>query len=123
MKWICTVAFFCFVAFSAEAQLANTKWSGVLNVESGVPVTMSFSADSLEVFAEEDGSLVEVMKYTYADDVLTLQKLSGQSQCDVSTEAKYKFSLNGYIRTFEAVSDDCRERKGAIDKVPMKKMD
>lgn len=111
-----------FTAFNANAQLANTKWKGTLNIQGGMEVQFVYGKDSLEVINLEDNSTLETMKYTVKDSLVTFQKLSGMSQCDPSSLGKYKFVINNDQMTMSLVSDDCPDRSIAIGTLILKKV-
>ena len=109
------------VAFSANAQLTNTKWKGTLNIQGGLGVQFNYGKDTLEVINLDDNSSIETMKYTVNDSIVTIQKLYGSSQCDTSTLGKYKYVINGDQMTMRLISDDCFDRSNAIGTLTLKK--
>jgi hypothetical protein len=104
------------IAFSSvHAQFTNSKWTTTLQLDSPVDVLFDFKTDTLEVFSLPDSSSLETMLYSVKDNVLTLQKIYGQSQCD-STAAKYKFEIKDDQIIFELVEDGCDDRSNVLDK-------
>jgi len=108
-------------SISVNAQLANTKWKGVLNIQSGMNTVFNFSNDTLEVFNADTNESLETMKYSTKDSLLTLQKLYGSSQCDTSTPGVYKFQINNNELTLTLVSDECPDRADAIGTMKLDK--
>ena len=106
---------------SVNAQLSNSKWKGVLNIESGMNAIFSFSHDTLEVFNADTNESMETMKYSTKDSLLTLQKLFGSSQCDTSTPGVYKYQINNNEMTLTLVYDQCPDRSGAIGTMKLNK--
>ncbi|HWB28491.1 MAG TPA: hypothetical protein VG738_23625 [Chitinophagaceae bacterium] len=116
MKKIFFALLVTLLAAGAHAQLANTKWKTTLKLDNPLDVVFEFGKDTLNVNAVADGSLVETMVYSVKDSVLTIQKTSGQSDCDGSTIGKYKFEMkdsNTILITL--VSDDCTDRSQVLD--------
>ena len=120
MKRILVTVIVIFIAFTANAQLANTKWKGTLNVEGGLDVLFNFNNDTLDVSNAESGESLEAMKYTTTDSVLTLVKLFGQSQCD-STAGNYKYAIMNNELTLSLISDQCPDRAAAIGTMKLEK--
>ena len=106
---------------NTSAQLANTTWKGTLNIQGGIDVQFMYGKDTLNVINVEDNSTLETMKYTVKDSIVTIQKISGQSQCDPSSLGKYKFVINNGQMTMSMVSDDCYDRSNAIGTLTLKK--
>ena len=111
-----------FIALNTNAQLANTNWKGTLNIQGGIDVQFMYGKDTLNVINVEDNSTLETMKYTVKDSLVTIQKISGQSQCDPSSLGKYKFVINNGQMIMTLVSDDCYDRSNAIGKLTLKKV-
>jgi hypothetical protein len=113
--------FFCLLvtllAAGAHAQLANSKWKTTLKLESPADVIFEFGKDTLNVTQVADGGLLETMVFSVKDGILTIQKTSGQSDCDTSTIGKYKLEMKD-DKTILAtlVSDDCSDRSTVLDK-------
>ena len=102
-----------FTTASINAQLSNTKWKGILNIQGGMDVIFNFSSDTLDVITSENESL-ETMKYSIKDSLITFVKLYGNSQCDGSTPGVYKFQITGHEMTLSLLSDSCSDRAEAI---------
>lgn len=109
-----------FATVSANAQLSNTKWKGVLNIEGGINALFNFSNDTLDVINSENESM-ETMKYHIKDTLITFVKLYGNSQCDTSTPGVYKFQITANEMTLTLVSDSCADRSEAIGTMKLNK--
>jgi hypothetical protein len=103
-----------FTSFTVHAQLKNTKWKGTLKVEQPFEAVFDYRNDTLEVTNAQDNSSIETMNYTIEKNILSLKKISGQSDCD-TTIGKYKFEINNDILTFTVVSDPCDDRTPVLD--------
>jgi hypothetical protein len=115
MKKVIFICFVSFTSFAAHAQLKNTKWKGEIQLESKVPVMFEYRNDTLEVINTADNSSIETMTYTAREGILTLQKVSGQSDCNTSEPAKYKFVINNDTLTLTLVIDPCDDRFNVLD--------
>ncbi len=116
MKKIIFILLVSVASVSAHSQLANTKWKDTLKLENPMEAEFDFAKDTLTVTATADGSLVETMTYTVKDNVFTITKVSGQSDCDGTTTGKYKFEIKGNEMYITMVSDDCNDRATVLDK-------
>jgi hypothetical protein len=97
-----------------QAQFANTKWKGILNLDGPTVVIWQFDKDTVQIFNISDSSLVEKMTYKTEPGFFLFTKVSGISSCDTSTIAKYKFSIRNdslFIAPFE---DPCNDRASAV---------
>lgn len=116
MKKIIFLFFAIALAAGVQAQFANTKWTTTLKLDNPLDAVFDFSKDTLNVYASADGSLVETMVFGVKDDVLTIQKTSGQSDCEGSAIGKYKFAMkDSKTVVITLVSDDCTDRSGVLD--------
>ena len=115
MKKIIFIAFIAFISASANAQLANSKWKGTLQLDNPTDVVFDFRTDTLEAFVAEDNSSLELMKYSIKDNVLSIQKISGQSECDDTAVAKYKFEIGSDGLLLTLIEDNCIDRSGVLD--------
>jgi hypothetical protein len=116
MKKNLTVLFFIlfFATPAIHAQLTNTKWKGILNMDGQVPVIWQFDKDTVQVFNISDSSLVEKMTYKTEPGFLLFTKVNGISSCDNNTIGKYKFDIRSdslFVIPFE---DACFDRSSAI---------
>ena len=121
MKKTIVLLIVSFLYVTVNAQLANSKWKGVLNIESGMNTVFNFSNDTLEVLNSDTNESLETMKYAIKDSTLTLYKLYGSSQCDASTPGIYKFQIVENELTLSVVSDDCPDRADAIGVIKLEK--
>jgi hypothetical protein len=97
-----------------HAQVANTKWKGILNLDGPTPVIWQFDKDTVQIFNFSDSSLVEKMTYKTVPGFFLFTKVSGISSCDNTTVAKYKFEIRSdslFIAPFE---DPCNDRASAV---------
>ncbi len=115
MKKLLFILLVSFVSVAVHAQLADTKWKLTLKLDNPLDAVFTFGKDTLNVTAAADGSLVETMTYTVKDNILTIQKVSGQSDCEGSSIGKYKFEKKDNTLVVTLVSDDCADRSGVLD--------
>lgn len=99
---------------TAHAQLSNTKWKGIIHSDNDINVVFNYTKDSLKVTNIADNSNVETMTYTLKKNVLTLQKVYGQSECDTAGNGKYKFEIKDNSLYLTLVADDCKDRYSAL---------
>lgn len=114
MKKLITAALLLLVFSGVHAQLANTKWKGILKIQDDIPTIFDFEKDTLTLTTYANNVLIEDMTYKIADSILTLKKISGQSDCDQEI-GKYKFSIRGDVLTLKLVSDACEDRSSVLD--------
>lgn len=120
MKSILVLLFTFFAAASVNAQLANSKWRGTLQLDNPVEVIFDFGKDSLKCVVAADNSELETMNFSVKDSVLTLKKLYGQSNCDTA-EGKYKFAVKDTELTLWVMEDACTDRSSVLDNTKWKK--
>jgi hypothetical protein len=108
------------VGGSIKAQLANTKWKGVLKLDDPVNVAFEFGKDTLTVINLDENSILETMVYTVTNSTFTLRKISGQSDCDSSTPGKYKYEIKDSALTMTLVEDACEDR-GVLNNLQLSK--
>ncbi len=109
-------------SFTLHAQLKNTKWQGTIQRDNKINVVFDYRKDTLDVSNSEDGSNIETMTYAIKDNVLTLQKIYGQSECDGTGTGKYKFEIKDDLLYFTLVSDACNDRSSALNNSKWSKM-
>ena len=97
-----------------HAQVANTKWKGILNMDGPTPVIWQFDTDTVQVFNISDSSLVEKMTYRTEPGFLLFTKVSGISSCDNTTIGKYKFSIRSDSLFVAPYDDPCNDRASAV---------
>lgn len=98
------------VSTSLKAQLANSKWNGIIRINDNVNVTFDFGKDTLTVFNLDENSIIETMAYTATNSTFTLLKISGQSDCDDVTAGKYKYGIKDKTLVITLVEDPCGDR-------------
>lgn len=108
--------------FGAKAQFEGTKWKTTLQLESPTDVVFAFGKDTVEALLADNNMPLETMLYTVKDSVITLQKVTGQSDCDGNVVGKYKFEMKGDEVQVTLVSDDCYNRSNVLSNVSMSKM-
>jgi len=98
------------VSASVHAQLANTKWKGILALDNPVNVTFNFGKDTLSVYNIDENHVLETMTFTADKTTFTLLKVSGQSDCPTSTAGKYKYQIKDDKLLMMVVDDACNDR-------------
>jgi len=97
------------------AQLANTKWVGIIKGDNPRKVYFNFNDAGFSVYTVSDSTLAEMMVYSTEGNQLTVKKVDGQSDCDNGSVAKYTFK-DIKDSLFVKVKDDaCPDRSSAID--------
>ena len=109
-KVLFSALFFLTLGLAAQAQLAQTKWKGPLQIPDHEDGWLSFKKDTLDVFIQNGDFLLESMTYTIVRDTMFLKKISGQSQCDPNVAGSYKWSLKDNNLYITPIKDDCDER-------------
>ena len=99
---------------SIHAQVANTKWKGILNLDGPTAVIWQFDKDTVQIFNFSDSSLVEKMTYKTEPGFFLFTKVSGISSCDNSTIGKYKFDLRSDSLFIVPFEDPCNDRASAV---------
>ncbi len=120
MKKIIFVLLVSVVSISVQAQLSHTAWKGAIKGDNPQSAVLKFGRDTL-ILSAADGSTIETMKYSVKDNILSIRKLSGQSDCDNITVGKYKFDIKDGTATITLVADNCPDRSSALDKTAWKK--
>jgi len=120
MKKIIFILTVLIISASAHAQFAKTKWNGTIKGDAAQKAVFKFAKDSLVLYSA-DGKVIETMHYSVKNGVLSMQKLSGQSDCDGTSIGQYKFVIKDGAMTLTAVSDACEDRSSALDKTTWKK--
>lgn len=114
MKKIIFFLLVSFVSVTVHAQLNNTKWKGTIQLENKIDVVFEYTKDTLAVSNIADNSNIETMTYAITDSIITLQKIYGQSDCDI-TEGKYKFWIKDNSLYMTSISDACDDRSGVLN--------
>ena len=71
MKQILFLLIGSFLACSLQAQLANTKWQGKLDIQGGMDVVFNFGKDTVDAIIPESGQSVVTSLYTLTPSVMT----------------------------------------------------
>ncbi|GEO10429.1 hypothetical protein [Segetibacter aerophilus] len=119
-------SFFCLllitlVSGSIKAQLANSKWKGVLELGSPVNVSFEFGKDTLAVMNLDQSSVLETMIYKVTNSTFTLVKVSGQSDCETSTIGKYKYEIKENTLILTTIEDVCEDRGPVLNNLKLVK--
>lgn len=112
------ISFFVIASFlftAVFAQLENTKWKTILQVNGSLNSILDFKKDSVSVYTVADSSLIEIMTYTKDDTSFTLVKIDGQSDCDNSSPGKYRYKIKGDSLVVELLKDNCYDRYSVIE--------
>ena len=110
----------CFFLFTANAQLANTKWKGTLKIpgENGnlqpLPTTWSFQNDTLTIVYAVGGFPADVMTYQEEKNIVSIKKVSGSVPCDNDAVGKFSYEIKGDQLLIRKIEDACTAR-GASD--------
>jgi hypothetical protein len=122
MKTVLLCVVFMIVATAAKAQLANTKWSGLMNVPTQQNVILDFKTDTVKmILPDNDGYVGETMLYSVKDSVITLKKVDGNSPCDQSAFT-LTYAIKGNQLFVKTLSDVCEDRKNAWPATPFIKV-
>lgn len=113
MKIFIVITAFLALGFSASAQLKNTKWKGTIAAPTDVDVELRFKADTLNIAIAGTDNVIESMKFTIKDDLITVSKLAGGSPCSNDQQATIKYSIKDNQLLLVPVTDPCDERKNA----------
>ena len=110
MKFFVCIGFFLFTTHFTKAQLAHTKWKTTILLDEPKNVMFDFGKDTLTVYTISDSTLVETMKFTDKDHMLTMFKISGTSDCDNAAPGKYRYAIEHDTIRVTMVSDSCLDR-------------
>jgi hypothetical protein len=108
------ISLFFFSITAIHAQIANTKWKGILNMDGAVPVIWQFDKDTVQVTNISDSTLVEKMTYKTEPGFLLFTKVSGISSCDTNTIGKYNYNIRGDSLFVSPFDDPCNDRASAV---------
>jgi len=120
-------AIICFLVATANAQLRNTKWSGIANLLQSdkslvsVGITWDFGKDTVYVLFAGGGE-PEVLTYTIKKDIITMAKVTGGSPCEKGAEGKLKFQIKDDNLYLTQVKSDCEAFSKALDGKPFIKV-
>lgn len=112
--------FFCLllvtmIAGAANAQLSNSKWKGIIKTGQDINVSFDFAKDTLVVKNLDENTTLETMIYSVNNSQFTIQKLSGQSDCDNTTLGKYSFQIKDNKLIITLVEDTCDDRAPVLN--------
>ena len=113
MKPFIIIAAFFMLTITANAQLINTNWKGTIMAPSEVNVVLQFKKDTLNIVVAGTGNVIESMKYSVKDDVITINKIAGGSPCSNDVTATIKYAVKDTTLILVPLSDPCDERKNA----------
>jgi hypothetical protein len=104
---------------SIKAQLANSKWKGILEIGSPVNVSFEFGKDTLAVMNLDQNSVLETMIYKVTNSTFTIVKIAGESDCESSTIGKYKYEIKENTLILTTVEDVCDDRGPVLNNVKL----
>ena len=102
------------------AQLENTRWKTILQIDGQVNTLMDFRKDTVLIYTVADSTMIEKMTYTSNDTSFTLMKIEGQSDC-YKEPGKYRFTITGDNLLLKLLADDCFDRYSVIQNTTWKK--
>ena len=103
--------------------LINTAWQGPVLMDQERAIIFHFKpADTLKMYMADGMNLEETMRYTVNNNVLTMQKLQGNSPCDTQTVGQYQFGVVNEELNLKPVTDGCDARRQAWLGKPFKKV-
>jgi hypothetical protein len=115
MKTIIFIIIISFAFLPAHAQLSNSKWKVTLSVPDPTDIVFDFRADTVDAVSAESNETIETMLYTVKDTVLTLQKITGGSECDNDVIGKYKFEMKDDGMYLTLIEDACEDRANVLN--------
>jgi hypothetical protein len=122
--FVLTIIASCFL-FVANAQLANTKWKGVIRIPVDslgtlrpFGVTWVFTKDTASVLYDDNTMEPEVMTYKTAGSNIMLRKVSGSVPCNTTDLLTCTYSIKNDQLLFKMVSDECKARAHADASAP-----
>lgn len=113
-------AIVCLTMLTASAQLANSKWKGIVRIPSDsigtlkpYMVTWTFTRDTATMLYENIEMPPEVMTYTTKGNKIMFKKVSGDVPCNNTDLLTCTYSVENDQLTFKMVSDACKARSQA----------
>lgn len=113
MKSLMFMALTFLIPFAAKAQLKNTEWVGKIAAPAEVEVVLQFKSDTLQIVIAGTDNVIESMKYSVKDDVITINKILGGSPCSNDQTATLKYIIKNDHLMIVTVNDPCDDRKNA----------
>jgi hypothetical protein len=113
MKALVILTLLFSLTLSANAQLNNTNWKGTIMAPSEVNVVLQFKKDTLNIVIAGTDDVIESMKYSVKDDVITINKIAGGSPCSNDVTATIKYDIKDTTLVLVPLTDPCDERKNA----------
>jgi hypothetical protein len=113
MKIISLAFIATFTVAPAFAQLENTRWKTILEVNGPINTLIDFRKDTVLIYTVADSTMIERMTYKSDDTSFTLQKIDGQSDCD-NTPGKYSYTIKRDNLILSLLNDDCYDRYSVI---------
>jgi hypothetical protein len=122
------IAIISLFAFTAKAQLVNTKWQGTIKLpmQGGMvdfQTVWNFQKDTLSVEYTGGKLLTDVM--TYSEDnkkIVTIRKVSGGVPCDNNDAGKFSYEIKDDQLFLTKIEDACAARGAADVSEPLKKV-
>jgi hypothetical protein len=118
-KTIALTIIVCMSLITAKAQLANTKWKGIVKIpsQSGVlePYGMifEFQQDTARVIYDNADMGIEVMAYTADGATVTFRKISGGVPCDTIALLTCSYKIKNDQLYLKMTRDACKARSQA----------
>jgi hypothetical protein len=107
----------CLSVLTAGAQIANTKWKGMIRIPADslgtlkpFGVTWVFSKDTATVTYDDNVMEPEVMTYKAAGGKLMFKKVSGSVPCNNTDLLTCGYTIKNDQLLLTKVSDDCVPR-------------
>ncbi|HEV8274060.1 MAG TPA: S8 family serine peptidase [Chitinophagaceae bacterium] len=114
MKTILTAAFiFSFMLrVTAQNSISNTAWSAHAQIPVAADIQLIFKKDSFFILNEKGRTLYESMIFSFRNDSLYIQKISGLTPCANGTSGWYKIEWyqnpEGFL--LKNINDPCGQR-------------
>jgi hypothetical protein len=115
MKKLIFIPLISLFSFSLSAQLKNTRWKGTIKGDNSRNVILDFKKDTVTIYTVSDSEIVEIMTYSMNETSFTVNKVTGQSDCDNNTPGKYRFTIKSDKMSIALIKDACYDRSSALD--------
>jgi len=103
-----------FIAIAVSAHLTRTVWKGAVKGDNPQSAILKFGKDTLVLYAA-DKTVIETMTYSVKANVLSITKVSGQSDCGTNSTGKYKLTVAAGTMGMATMLDACNDRSTALD--------